>query len=192
MGFAGKGAVDAINAGQGSVIDGKANQIATGATDPTTGKTPSRDANDADKTGGINLALSIGASSNESSSEQNTNTVRGSTVSAGGNVNIAAQGGGADSNITIQGSDIKAGVNATLKAANEVRLLAAQNTSDQHSSNQSMSGSVGVSIGTDGLMFNASASGSRGRGDGSDVMPGTPVYNVQIHVPPGTEIPKVK
>ncbi|WP_311434959.1 hemagglutinin repeat-containing protein [Herbaspirillum huttiense] len=182
MGFAAKNAGDAIKAGQGSTIDGKANQIATGPTDPTTGKTPSRDANDADKAGGINLALSVGSSSSESRSEQSSNTVRGSTVTAGGSINISAQGGGADSNIVIQGSDIKAGVNATLKAANEVRLLAAQNTSEQHSSNQSSSGSVGVSIGTDGLMFNASASGSRGRGDGSDVT------QVNTHVDAGNKL----
>jgi filamentous hemagglutinin len=69
-----------------------------------------------------------------------------------------------------------------LKAANEVRLLAAQNTSEQHSSNQSSSGSVGVSIGTDGLMFNASASGSRGRGDGSDVT------QVNTHVDAGNKL----
>ncbi|QBP75062.1 filamentous hemagglutinin N-terminal domain-containing protein [Herbaspirillum huttiense] len=182
MGFAAKNAGDAIKAGQGSTIDGKANQIATGPTDPTTGKTPSRDANDADKAGGINLALSVGSSSSESRSEQSSNTVRGSSVTAGGSINISAQGGGADSNIVIQGSDIKAGVNATLKAANEVRLLAAQNTSEQHSSNQSSSGSVGVSIGTDGLMFNASASGSRGRGDGSDVT------QVNTHVDAGNKL----
>jgi filamentous hemagglutinin len=68
------------------------------------------------------LALSIGSSKSESRSEQTSNTVRGSSVTAGGSINISAQGGGADSNIVIQGSDIKAGVNATLKAANEVRL----------------------------------------------------------------------
>ncbi|MBW9336846.1 hypothetical protein FEE59_25370 [Herbaspirillum sp. RU 5E] len=105
MGFAAKNAGDAIKAGQGSTIDGKANQIATGPTDPTTGKTPSRDANDADKAGGINLALSVGGSSSESRSEQSSNTVRGSSVTAGGSINISAQGGGADSNIVIQGSD---------------------------------------------------------------------------------------
>ncbi|WP_252716868.1 hemagglutinin repeat-containing protein [Herbaspirillum sp. B65] len=182
MGFAGKNAYDASRAGQGSTIDAKANQIATGPTDPSTGKTPSRDATDAEKVGGINLALSLGSSSSESRSQQSSNTVRGSTVSAGGSINISAQGGGTDSNIVIQGSDIKAGVNATLKAANEVRLLAAQNTSEQHSNNQSSSGSVGVSIGTDGLMFNASASGSRGRGDGSDVT------QVNTHVDAGNKL----
>ncbi|ALU88768.1 filamentous hemagglutinin outer membrane protein [Herbaspirillum rubrisubalbicans M1] len=190
MGFAGKNAYDAVKAGQGFAVEGKDNpQVLTNArnedgslkTGPD-GNPETRDATAADKVGGINLALSLGSSSSESRSQQSSNTVRGSTVSAGGSINISAQGGGTDSNIVIQGSDIKAGVNATLKAANEVRLLAAQNTSEQHSNNQSSSGSVGVSIGTDGLMFNASASGSRGRGDGSDVT------QVNTHVDAGNKL----
>ncbi|WP_432239978.1 hemagglutinin repeat-containing protein [Herbaspirillum robiniae] len=181
VGFAGKNAVDAIKAGQGQTIDGKANQIATGETGPD-GKPVTRDSNDADKAGGINLAISIGASKNESHSESNANTARSSTVFAGGNVNIAAQGDGVNSNIVVQGSDIKAGVNATLKADNEVKLLAAQNTTEQHSNNKGISGSVGISIGTDGLMFNAGLSGSRGRGDGNDVT------QVNTHVDAGNKL----
>ncbi|MBW9336000.1 filamentous hemagglutinin N-terminal domain-containing protein, partial [Herbaspirillum sp. RU 5E] len=136
MGFAGKNAYDAVKAGQGFAVEGKDNpQVLTNArnedgslkTGPD-GNPETRDATAADKVGGINLALSIGSSKSESRSEQTSNTVRGSSVSAGGSINISAQGGGAESNIVIQGSDIKAGVNATLKAANEVRLLAAQNT----------------------------------------------------------------
>ncbi|WP_343583471.1 Imm49 family immunity protein [Herbaspirillum sp.] len=53
--------------------------------------------------------------------------------------------------------------------SNEVKLLAAQNTTEQHSSNKGISGSIDISIGTDGLMFNVGLSGSRGRGDGNDV-----------------------
>ncbi|WP_058897348.1 hemagglutinin repeat-containing protein [Herbaspirillum rubrisubalbicans] len=174
-------AIDAVIAGQGQTIDGKANQIVTGPADPVTGKAPTRDANAAEKVGGINLAFSLGASSSQSRSEQTSNTVRGSTVSAGGSVNISAQGGGADSNIVIQGSDIKAGVNATLKAANEVRLISAQETSEQHSRNSGASGSVGVSIGTDGLLFTASASGSRGKGEGAEVT------QVNTHVDAGNK-----
>nr|WP_253907330.1 hemagglutinin repeat-containing protein [Herbaspirillum rubrisubalbicans] len=175
-------AADAVIQGQGQTIDGKANQIVTGPADPVTGKAPTRDAKASERVGGINLAISLGASSSQSRSEQTSNTVRGSTVAAGGSVNISAQGGGADSNIVIQGSDIKAGVNATLKAANEVRLIAAQETSEQHGSNSSASGSVGVSFGTSGLLFTASASGSRGRGDGSDVT------QVNTHVDAGNKL----
>lgn len=90
---------------------------------------PSRDANAADNVGGINLAFSIGSSGSNSRSEQSSKAVRGSVVAAGGNVGIKAQGGSKDSSILNQGIEIKAGVNATLQAQNEIRLLADQNTS---------------------------------------------------------------
>ena len=181
IGFAGKNTVDAIKAGQGQTIDGKANQIVTGETGPD-GKAITRDSTGADKVGGINLAISLGASKNESHAESSASTAKGSTVAAGGNVNIAAQGAGAESNLIVQGSDIKAGANATLKADNEVNLIAAQSTTEQHSTNKGMSGSVGISIGTDGLMFNAGVSGSRGRGDGNDVT------QVNTHVDAGNKL----
>jgi len=165
---------------EGNIIDKKEGQIVTG--EKADGNPESRDANAADKVGGVNLAISLGASKNESHAESNAVTARSSTIAAGGNVNLIAQGGGAASNIVIQGGDIKAGVNATLKAENEVRLLAAQSTTEQHSSNKGMSASVGVSIGTDGLLFSAGASGSRGRGDGNDVT------QVNTHVDAGNKL----
>lgn len=119
--------------------------------------------------GGIDLALSIGASKNESHREQNNTTVQGSSLAAGGDINIAAVGAGKDSDLTIQGSDIAAGGNINLKADDEINLLAVQNSSEQHSSNKGISASIGISIGTSGLLFNAGLSGSRGRGDGSDI-----------------------
>lgn len=190
IGFAGKNAYDAVKTGQGVAVEGKDNpQVLTNARNEdgslkmgADGKPETRDATAADKAGGINLSISLGASKNESHSESSANTAKGSTVAAGGNVNITATGGGTDSNIVIQGSDIKAGVNATLKADNEVRLLAAQSTTEQHSTNKGMSGAVGVSFGTDGLLFNAGVSGSRGRGDGSDVA------QVNTHVDAGNKL----
>uniref|UniRef100_UPI0031DE5B9C hemagglutinin repeat-containing protein n=1 Tax=Herbaspirillum seropedicae TaxID=964 RepID=UPI0031DE5B9C len=143
---------------EGNITDKKDGQIVTG--EKPDGNPESRDANAADKVGGINLAISLGTSKNESHSESNAITARSSTIAAGGNVNLIAQGGGAASNIVIQGSDIRAGVNAALKAENEIKLLAAQSTTEQHSSNKGMSASVGISIGTDGLLFSAGASGT--------------------------------
>jgi filamentous hemagglutinin len=181
-GLAASNAADAVIAGQGKTINDKPNQVATGPTDPATGKTPARDTNAADKVGGINLAFSVGASSSQGRSEQTSNTVRGSSVSAGGSVAITANGEGGDGNILVQGSDIKVGVDATLKAANEVRLIAAQETSEQHSRNSGASGSVGFSIGTDGLLFTASASGNRGKGGGEEVK------QVNSHVDAGNKL----
>ncbi|WP_288410547.1 hemagglutinin repeat-containing protein [uncultured Herbaspirillum sp.] len=190
IGFAGKNAVDAVRTGQGFQVDGKDNpQVRTNALDENgkaklgaDGNPETRDATAADKVGGINLAISLGASQSENHSQSSASTARGSTLSAGGNISLIAQGGGADSNLIVQGSDIRSGANTLLKADNEVRLLAAQSTTEQHSSNKAMSGSVGVSIGTDGLLFNAGVSGSRGRGDGNDVT------QVNTHVDAGNKL----
>jgi hypothetical protein len=48
---------------------------------------------------------------------------------------IAATGAGKDSNLTIQGSNIEAGRAVQLLADNQVKLLAAQNTASQKSTN---------------------------------------------------------
>ena len=67
-------------------------------------------------------------------------------TTAGGNVTIQATGAGQDSNLSIQGSGIQAAGTTTLKADNQVNLLAAQNTTSESSSNQSKSASVGVAL----------------------------------------------
>ncbi|WP_433691940.1 hemagglutinin repeat-containing protein [Herbaspirillum seropedicae] len=190
IGFAGKNAVDAVRTGQGFAVDGKDNpQVRTNALDENGDlklgadkKPETRDATAADKAGGINLAISVGASKSENHSQSSASTARGSTLNAGGNINLTAQGGGADSNLIVQGSDIRSGANTLLKADNEVRLLAARSTTEQSSSNRAMSGSVGISIGTDGFLVNAGLSGSRGRGDGSDVA------QVNTHVDAGNKL----
>jgi filamentous hemagglutinin len=56
-----------------------------------------------------------------------------------------------------------------LDAQDAIRLLAAGNTSEQHSTNSASSGSIGISFGTNGLMLNVGASGGRGKADGRDV-----------------------
>src|SRR3546814_13024892 len=74
-----------------------------------------------------------------------------------------------NSDITIHGSNITAGNNLVMLAEDEIKLIAARNTAEQHSSNKSSSGSIGVSIGTSGFGVTASASSGRGKADGSDV-----------------------
>lgn len=66
------------------------------------------------------------------------------------------------------GSQIKAGNDASLKADDQVTLLAAQNTDTLNSKNKGSSASVGVSFGTDGLLFTVGASGSKGKANGTD------------------------
>lgn len=161
-------AVNAVQAGQGSTINGQTGQIATG--NDASGNPTSRDATAADQAGGINLSLSLGASSSQSNTLSQSSSARSSSVAAGGNVRIIATGAGQDSNLTVQGSRISAGGNATLMADNQIELLAATNETSQKSSNKSSSGSIGASLGTSGFGVTVSASGARGKSDGQDLV----------------------
>ena len=95
-------------------------------------------------------------------------------MTAGNNVNITATGAdktaGQQSDVTIQGSSVKAGNNTTLAADNQINLLAANNESSQTSTNTKSSGSVGVSYGifTGSVSVNASASKGKGSSNAQD------------------------
>ncbi len=162
-------AVGAVQAGQGTTVNGKDNQIRTGKTNPDgTGQT--RDATAADKVGGINVSISLGSSSSQSKTIQTADSTRGSNLQAGRNLNITATSDGTDSDITLQGAKVQAGKQLTLDAQDQIQLLAAKNTAEQHSTNSSKSGSIGISVGTSGgIGVTASASRGRGNADGSDV-----------------------
>jgi filamentous hemagglutinin len=123
----------------------------------------------ADKAAEVSLNISLGSSKSQSNSASQSDTARGSTVSAGGNLTIIASGAGQDSNLTVQGSSITAGNNALLSADGKVNLQASQSTASQTSTNSSRSGSIGASLGSSsGLTFNASASKGQGSGNGQD------------------------
>jgi len=128
-----------------------------------------------DTLGGINLSLSIGTSKSSSKTTQTTSTAQSSTLNAGGDINITAvrpelvegQSAGT-SNINVIGSQIKAANNVTLKADDQINLLAAQNTNTLDSKNKSSSASLGVSVGTtSGLAVTASASQGKGKTKGN-------------------------
>ena len=161
-------AYKAVEAGQGTTIDGKDNQIATGKTGAD-GKPETRDASSADKAGGVNISISVGSSSNKSHSESSSDISAGSRINAAGSINLVATGAGQDSNILIQGSDLKAAKDIALAADNRIQLQASQDTDQQHGKNSGSSGSIGISFGTSGLMLNASVSKSRGHADGDSV-----------------------
>ena len=122
---------------------------------------------------GINVSVSVGSSKSSSESTQTSSQSHGSSINAGGNVALIASGGGDNSDILIRGSDVHAGKNALLSAEHDVTLEAGQNTFEQHSTSKSSSGSVGVgySAGPNGGGFGVtlSASGARGKADGTDV-----------------------
>ncbi|NMM07116.1 hemagglutinin repeat-containing protein [Polaromonas sp.] len=172
--LAANNAANAVKAGQGTTIDGKQGQIAT--FDDKGNSTGSRDATAADKAGGINISLSYGSSKSESKQQSQSDSARGSSVTAGGNIAIIASGGGKASDLLIQGSTVAAGQSVQLSADHDIRLLAAANNASQTDTNTSSSGSIGVSYGTDGFMVNVSASGAKGKADGAD----TSYTNTQI------------
>ena len=93
------------------------------------------------------ISVSLGSRKSQSNTAQTSDGARGSTVKAGGNVNILSQGAGADSSILVRGSDITAGQDATLAAEGDIRLQAAQNTASRSGNSSSSSGSIGVSAG---------------------------------------------
>lgn len=165
--LASKGAYDAVRAGQGSVINDKPGQIGTGT--DAAGEPTSRDATTADQMGGINLSISIGSSKSSSTSSTVTDTAAGSNVSAGGNISITATGAGEDSDLIIQGSQIRADGNVTLEAEDAIKLLAARNTSELRSDNKNSSASIGVSIGTSGFAITAAMSQGKGKARGDDL-----------------------
>ncbi len=166
VGMAGKNAYDAVQAGQGKTIDGKENQIAT--TDAN-GNPSSRDSTAADKAGGFSVSITLGTSSSNSKTVLASSTAAESTVHAGRDVKIAATGAGTESDLRIQGSTVKAGQAVTLQADDDIALLAATNTDEQHSKNKSSSASIGVAISSEGgIGVVASGSIGRGHADGSD------------------------
>ncbi len=168
VGMAGMAAYDAVQAGQGKTINGKDNQIKAGT--DTAGNDTSRDANAADKVGGFTVSITVGSSSNSSKTDYASSTAVASQVNAGGDVRITAAGAGAESDLHIQGSSVKAGHAVTLQADDAITLQAASNTDEQHSKNKSSSANIGVAISSEGgIGFIASGSLGRGHADGSDL-----------------------
>nr|WP_237761443.1 hemagglutinin repeat-containing protein [Xanthomonas oryzae] len=130
-------------------------------------------AKDAAQGAGLKIAVTVGGSKSQSQTTQQSATTKGSTLQAGGNVNLIATGGGEDSNILVRGSDLKAGNNLLLSADHDITLEAAQDSFEQHSTSKSSSAAIGVAVtyGADGFAagVTVSASGARGKADGQDI-----------------------
>lgn len=159
-------AYEAVKAGQGTMVNGKEHQVITGKDGE--GNVTSRDTTLAERAGGVNLSLSLGASQSQGNSVQAADTALGSTVAAGGNIDIRTAGAGAESDLTVQGGNVYASNNIALQSDDEIRLLAAKNTFDQRSQNSSASASIVVSLGVSGYGITAAASSGRGKADGND------------------------
>lgn len=124
---------------------------------------------------GVSLSLTTQKSKSQQHSE--SDTVSGSTLNAGNNLSVIATGKNKDVNsgdIVIAGSQLKAGGNTTLDAANDVLLLGAANTQKNTGKNSSSGGGVGVSIGAGGsgagisIFANVNASKGNEKGNGTE------------------------
>jgi filamentous hemagglutinin len=175
-GLAGYNAYSAIQAGQGKTVtlaDGtvKDNQIPV--LNDKGEVADYRDTNVADKMGGVGINLSIGGSKSSSKSTQTSDTAAVSNLTAGRDIRVEASGAGEQSDILLQGTNATAARNLTLSAEDEIKLLAARNTSDQHSTNKNSSASLGIGFmvgGTqNGFTIQAGVSGGKGKTDGQDV-----------------------
>jgi filamentous hemagglutinin len=125
-------------------------------------------------TNAIGVSATIGNTQSKSESTSQSLVHSGSSATAGGDISIIATGDGANSDITISGSDITAGKNITLKADDAITLKASEDTYSNRSSSSSSSGGVGVAatIGAGGyqLGLTANASMGRGRTNGDDAL----------------------
>ncbi|EHB4499962.1 hypothetical protein JX142_005291, partial [Escherichia coli] len=117
----------------------------------------------------VGISLSYGSQSSKSEQQSEQTVAKGSTLTAGNHLSIQATGSGVkgvDGDLTIQGSQIKAGNNVLLQANRDVNLVSAENTSKLEGKNTSSGSSVGVGIGVGpgGPGFSLSASVNQGKG----------------------------
>lgn len=121
---------------------------------------------------GVKVTLSLSNSKSSSQSNQNASTAVQSNVQ-GHDVTITATGAGNQSNIEVTGSNIAASRNASLQAEGDVKLQAAQNTYEQHSTNKSSGASIGIGFAAggsqNGFTLEVAANKARGNADGKDV-----------------------
>lgn len=127
---------------------------------------------DADNTNTVGISLSWGSQSSTSTQYSEQNSAQGSTLNAGRDLSVIATGSGEkgeDGDLTVEGSQLKAGNDLTLAANRDLYLRSAQNTQLLDGKNESRGGSVGVGIGvgSGGFGLNISASVNRGKGSES-------------------------
>ncbi|MDY5421541.1 MAG: hemagglutinin repeat-containing protein [Actinobacillus porcinus] len=123
-----------------------------------------------DGAGGTSVGVSItyGQQKNVSTTHTEGNTAQSSEVNAGGKVNIVAAGAGKQSDINIIGSDVSGKQGTSLKADNDINLLAAKQAHQERSTNKSSGFNAGVAIQFgNSVSFGVTAGGNYGKGYGN-------------------------
>lgn len=129
-----------------------------------------------DPNSGIGVSVSLSSQKSKSEQHMQSDSVAGSTLNAGNNLSITATGKGKGDNsgdILIGGSQLKAGGDTALVAANDIVLGGAASTQQTTGKNSSSGGGAGVSIGGGksgygiGVFANVNASKGSEKGDGT-------------------------
>ncbi|MFW0854338.1 hemagglutinin repeat-containing protein [Cronobacter dublinensis] len=144
-----------------AVLSG-AQGVQAGRLDAAKGTDPSNNAS-------IGVMASLGAQSSKSKSQFEQDTTTGSTLNAGKDLSITATGKGQTANrgdISIGGSELKAGNDITLNAARDINLVSSANVQKLEGSNSSKGGSIGIGLtaGSGGTGINISASMNAAKG----------------------------
>ncbi|EES4109289.1 hemagglutinin repeat-containing protein [Escherichia coli] len=141
----------------------------SGAQAVQAGRLAEAQGNQKENNNAVGISLSYGSQSSKSEQQSEQTVAKGSTLTAGNHLSIQATGSGVkgvDGDLTIQGSQIKAGNNVLLQVNRDVNLVSAENTSKLEGKNTSSGSSVGVGIGVGpgGVGLSLSASANQGKG----------------------------
>ncbi len=117
----------------------------------------------------VGISISLGSQQSSSKQTQEQLVSQGSSLTSGNNLSIVAAGGGtagADGDIRVQGSQLKAGNNVLLAAERDIQLEAAANRQKLDGKNSSSGGAIGVSLGVgpNGAGLSIFANGNKGVG----------------------------
>nr|WP_024967752.1 hemagglutinin repeat-containing protein [Pantoea sp. IMH] len=167
-----KAALSVAQAEQAYELDGAQTAAATAHNDAL-GLKPGDEGYQEGATNTVGVNLSYGSQSSKSETRTESHQAQGSSLGAGGNVQVTATGAqpGSRGDITVQGSQLQAGGDLGLTAKNDISLLSAQNIERTDSKNSSQGGSVGVGItagsGGYGISVSASVNAAKGRENGN-------------------------
>ncbi|MGC0977820.1 hemagglutinin repeat-containing protein [Pantoea agglomerans] len=163
-------ALNGVQAAQAAQMDGL-NTAAADAHNAAGDLRPGQDGYQAGSTNTIGVSASYGSQSSKSEARTESSQSQGSTLTAGRNLTVTATGknGTAQSgNISIAGSQLKAGGDLSLDASRDINLQSAQNTQSTDSKNSSKGGSVGIGIGVGSGGYGISVSASVNAAKGSE------------------------
>ncbi|AUX92565.1 hemagglutinin repeat-containing protein [Mixta gaviniae] len=121
----------------------------------------------------VGVSISLSTQKSKSQQHQTSDTVNGSTLNAGKDLTITANGNGNGAHsgdILIGGSQIKAAGDSTLNATRDILLTGAASTQESSGKNSSSGGGVGVSIGVGSgganMSIFANVNGAKGKDNG--------------------------